>query len=220
MENKEKQSFDYELAKQKLKEQLRSGHSLFGKGGAFAPLLEEMLNAMLEGELEAHLDDEQRSGGNRRNGKGTKTVKTAAGSLEISTPRDRSGTFEPEIIKKRETILAQSLEDKIIGLYALGMSLRDIAAHIKETYDTEISATTLSTITDKVIPLVKEWQQRPLESLYCIVWLDAMYYKVKAEGRTPTRCVCTTSWASIKMAERKCWACMYHRVKALTSGWA
>jgi putative transposase len=189
MENKEKQSFDYELAKQKLKEQLRSGQSLFGKGGAFAPLLEEMLNAMLEGELEAHLDDEQRSGGNRRNGKGTKTVKTAAGSLEISTPRDRSGTFEPEIIKKRETILAQSLEDKIIGLYGLGMSLRDIAAHIKETYDTDISATTLSTITDKVIPLVKEWQQRPLESLYCIVWLDAMYYKVKEEGRTQSRCV-------------------------------
>lgn len=189
MENKEKQSFDYELAKQKLREQLRSGQSLFGKGGAFAPLLEEMLNAMLEGEVEAHLDDEQRSGGNRRNGKGTKTVKTAAGSLEISTPRDRSGTFEPEIIKKRETILAQSLEDKIIGLYGLGMRLRDIAAHIKETYDTDISATTLSTITDKVIPLVKEWQQRPLESLYCIVWLDAMYYKVKEEGRTQTRCV-------------------------------
>jgi len=189
MENKEKQSFDYEEAKQKLKGQLRSGQSLFGKGGAFAPLLEEMLNAMLEGELEAHLDDEQRSGGNRRNGKGTKTVKTAAGSLEISTPRDRSGTFEPEIIKKRETILAQSLEDKIIGLYGLGMSLRDISAYIKETYDTDISATTLSAITDKVIPLVKEWQQRPLESLYCIVWLDGMHYKVKEEGRTQTRCV-------------------------------
>ncbi len=80
-------------------------------------------------------------------------------------------------------------EDKIIGLYGLGMSLRDISGHIKETYDTDISAATLSSITDKVIPLVKEWQQRPLESLYCIVWLDAMYYKVKEEGRTQTRCV-------------------------------
>jgi transposase-like protein len=85
--------------------------------------------------------------------------------------------------------MAQSLEDKIIGLYSLGTSLRDISAHIKETYDTDISATTLSSITDKVIPLVKEWQQRPLESLYCIVWLDAMFYKVKEEGRTQTRCV-------------------------------
>lgn len=187
MEDKEKQSFDYEEAKQKLKEQLRSGKSLFGKGGAFAPLLEEMLSSMLEGELEAHLDEEERRLGNRRNGKGSKVVKTTAGSIDISTPRDRLSNFEPEIIKKRETILAQSLEDKIIGLYGLGMSLRDISAHIKETYDTDISAATLSAITDKVIPLVKEWQQRPLESLYCMVWLDAMYYKVKEEGRTQMR---------------------------------
>ncbi len=118
--------------------------------------------------------------------KGSKVVKTSAGSIEINTPRDRLGNFEPEIVKKRETIMASSLEDKIIGLYGLGTSLRDISAHIKETYDTDISATTLSSITDKVIPLVKEWQQRPLESLYCIVWLDAMYYKVKEEGRTQT----------------------------------
>jgi putative transposase len=189
MENKEKEPFDYEEAKQKVREQLRSGKSLFGKGGAFAPLLEEMLNSILEGELEAHLDEAERRSGNRRNGKGTKTVKTSAGSIAINPPRDRLGSFEPEIIRKRETILAQSLEDKIIGLYGLGMSLRDISAHLKETYDTDISATTLSTITDKVIPLVKQWQQRPLESLYCIVWLDGMHYKVKEEGHIQTRCV-------------------------------
>jgi transposase-like protein len=189
MEKQEDQPFDYELAKQKVKEQLRSGKSLFSKGGAFAPLLQEMLNSILEGELEAHLDDEERSLGNRKNGKGSKVLKTSAGSIEVNTPRDRLSSFEPEMVKKRETIMAQNLEDKIIGLYGLGMSLRDISNHIKETYDTDISATTLSTITDKVIPLVKEWQQRPLESLYCIVWLDAMYYKVKEEGRTQTRCV-------------------------------
>ena len=189
MENKTPQSFDMELAKQKLKEQFRTGKSLFSKGGAFAPLLEELINSMLEGELEGHLDEEERRNGNRKNGKGSKLLKTSAGSIEINTPRDRLGSFEPEIVKKRETIMAASLEDKIIGLYGLGTSLRDISAHIKETYDTEISATTLSSITDKVIPLVKEWQQRPLESLYCIVWLDAMYYKVKEDGRTQTRCV-------------------------------
>ena len=189
MQNNQDQPFDYELAKQKVKEQLRSGKSLFSKGGAFAPLLQEMLNSILEGELEAHLDDEERSLGNRKNGKGSKVLKTSSGSIEVNTPRDRLSSFEPEMIKKRETIMAQNLEDKIIGLYGLGMSLRDISNHIKETYDTDISATTLSTITDKVIPLVKEWQQRPLESLYCIVWLDAMYYKVKEEGRTQTRCV-------------------------------
>jgi putative transposase len=189
MQNKQEEPFDYELAKQKVKEQLRSGKSLFSKGGAFAPLLQEMLNSILEGELEAHLDDEERSLGNRKNGKGSKVLKTSAGSIEVNTPRDRLSSFEPEMVKKRETIMAQNLEDKIIGLYGLGMSLRDISNHIKETYDTDISATTLSTITDKVIPLVKEWQQRPLESLYCIVWLDAMYYKVKEEGRTQTRCI-------------------------------
>lgn len=189
MENKQNNQFDYELAKQKVKEQLRSGKSLFSKGGAFAPLLEEMINSILEGELEAHLDEQERHSGNRKNGKGSKILKTSAGSIEINPPRDRLSSFEPEIVKKRETIMAQSLEDKIIGLYGLGMSLRDISGHIKETYDTDISAATLSSITDKVIPLVKEWQQRPLESLYCIVWLDAMYYKVKEEGRTQTRCV-------------------------------
>lgn len=189
MENKTEMPFDYELAKQKLREQFRTGKSLFSKGGAFAPLLQEMLNSMLEGEMEGHLDEEERGIGNRRNGKSSKQVKTSAGTIEVSTPRDRLGSFDPEIVRKRETIMAQSLEDKIIGLYGLGTSLRDISAHIKETYDTEISATTLSSITDKVIPLVKEWQQRPLESLYCMVWLDAMFYKVKEEGRTQTRCV-------------------------------
>ena len=189
MENKNSASLDYEVMKQKLKEQLRTGKSLFSKGGAFASLLEELINSMLEGELEGHLDEDERQKGNRKNGKGSKLLKTSAGSIEINTPRDRLGSFEPDIVKKRETIMAASLEDKIIGLYGLGMSLRDISSHIKETYDTDISAATLSTITDKVIPLVKEWQQRPLDSLYCIVWLDAMYYKVKEEGRTQTRCV-------------------------------
>ena len=189
MENKNLTSLEYEVMKQKLKEQFRSGKSLFSKGGAFAPLLEDLINSMLEGELDAHLDDDERGLGNRKNGKGSKVLKTSAGSIEINTPRDRLGSFEPELVKKRETIMAASLEDKIIGLYGLGTSLRDISTHIKETYDTDISAATLSSITDKVIPLVKEWQHRPLESLYCIVWLDAMYYKVKEEGRTQTRCV-------------------------------
>jgi putative transposase len=180
---------EFEQMKQKLKEQFRSGKPLLGKDGAFAPLLQEMLNSILEGEMDGHLDEEERDSGNRKNGKNSKFLKTSSGTIEVTTPRDRLNSFEPEIVKKRETIMAEGLEDKIIGLYSLGTSLRDISAHIKETYDTDISAGTLSTITDKVIPLVREWQQRPLESLYCIVWLDAMYYKVKEDGRTQTRCV-------------------------------
>lgn len=189
MENKKQEPFDYEKAKQKVKEQFRTGKSLYGKDGAFGPMLKDMINSILEGEMEGHLDEAERSSGNRKNGKGKKLLKTSSGNIEVSTPRDRLGSFEPEMVKKRETIMAQTLEDRIIGLYSLGTSLRDISAHIRETYDTDISATTLSAITDKVIPLVKEWQQRPLENLYCIIWLDAMFFKVKEEGRTQTRCV-------------------------------
>lgn len=187
MEKKEK--FDYDALKRKTLEQLRSGKSLFGKDGAFAPLLKDILEAALEGEIEGHLDEEQRSIGNRRNGKTSKRLKTADGTIDLETPRDRAASFEPQIIKKRETILAESLESKIISMYGHGMSLRDISTHIRDMYDTEISATTLSSITDKVIPLVKEWQARPLEPLYCIIWLDAMFYKVKEEGKVVSRCV-------------------------------
>ena len=185
------EAFDYEALKKKTLEQLRSGKSLFGKDGAFAPLLKEFLESALDAEMDAHLSDEDTTlpPGNRRNGHNKKLLKTGEGSFELETPRDRNSNFEPQIIRKRETILAESLEQKIIGMYGLGMSLRDIATHIKEMYDTDISASTLSAITDKIIPLVIEWQARPLDRLYCIVWMDAMYYKVKQEGKVVTRCV-------------------------------
>ena len=169
--------------------QFKTGKPLFGKDGAFAPLLQSFLEKALEAEMEAHLGDQERSGGNKRNGKGKKTVKSSSGEFTISTPQDRQSSFEPEIIKKRETILAENLEDKIIGLYSLGMSLRDISDHIKEMYDTNISHTVLSQITDKILPEVKEWQNRPLDAVYPIVWLDAMHYKVRNDGSVKHRAV-------------------------------
>lgn len=180
---------DYEQMKEKALEQLRSGKSLYGKDGAFAPLLKQFLEAALDGEMEAHLDQEERLLGNRRNGKGKKQLKTSTGTLSIDTPRDRESSFEPALVRKRETILAESLESKILGLYGLGMSFRDISRHIKEMYDTDISHATLASITDKVIPAIKEWQSRPLEELYCILWLDAMHYKVKEDSRVVSRAV-------------------------------
>lgn len=180
---------EYEALKKKALEQFKRGEPLLGKNGAFAPLLKEFLESALDAEVEEHLDEGERNRGNRRNGKSKKIVKSSDGSFELETPRDREGTFEPEIVKKRETILADNLESKIIGLYGLGMSLRDISNHIKEMYDTEISATTLSAITDRIIPQIKEWQSRPLDETYCIVWLDAMHYKVKEEGRVTSRAV-------------------------------
>lgn len=186
---KKKEAFDYEALKKKTLEQLRSGKDLFSKGGAFAPLLKDFLEAALQAELEEHLQQQDEEESNRKNGYSTKLLKTGAGTIELDTPRDRNSDFSPEIVKKRETILANSLESKIIGMYGHGMSFRDISAHIKDMYDTEISASTLSSITDKVIPLVKEWQVRPLEDTYCIVWLDGMHYKVKQDGRVQSRCV-------------------------------
>ena len=170
-------------------EQLKSGKSLTGKGGAFAPLLKQFLEAALEAEMETHLNEQERLGGNKRNGKGSKTMKSLDGQVDIITPEDRHSSFTPQIIKKRETVLADNLASKIIGLYGLGMSFRDISDHIEEMYDVEISHSTLSEITERVIPLVKEWQCRPLESMYTIVWLDAMHYKVKDSGKTSTRAI-------------------------------
>ncbi len=188
MENK-MESEEFKAMQAKALEQLRSGQSLTGKGGAFAPLLKEFIETALAAEMDGHLDLEERSKGNKRNGKGVKTLKTDAGEILIETPQDRQSSFSPQIIKKRETILADNLAPKIIGLYGLGMSFRDIASHIEEMYDMEISHATLSEITERIIPKVKEWQCRPLESLYTIVWLDAMHYKVKDGGKVVSRAV-------------------------------
>ena len=187
MNKRIKQSTVLTETQKKALEQFKQGKNLFGKDGAFAPLLKHFLESALEAEMDAHLDETERSSGNKRNGKGVKTIKSADGSFEINTPQDRQSSFDPQIVRKRETILADNLQDKIIGLYGLGMSYRDISAHIHEMYDTQISHTVLSQITDRIIPEVKAWQNRPLESVYCIVWLDAMHYKVKVDGRIESR---------------------------------
>lgn len=187
--NKKEEQFNLEEIKKKALEQFRSGKSLYGKDGAFAPMLKSFLESALEGELDSHLDEEERKEGNRKNGKTSKTVQTSDGPVELETSRDRNATFEPELVKKRETVLADTLEKKILGMYGLGMSFRDISAHLKEMYDADISHSTLSAITERIIPAIKEWQARPLESVYCVVWLDAMHYKVKDQGRIMPRAV-------------------------------
>lgn len=183
------ESEEFKVMQAKALEQLRRGQSLTGKDGAFAPLLKQFLEAALEAEIDVHLDAVERANGNKRNGKGVKTLKTMDGAVTIETPQDRQSSFSPQIVKKRETVLAENLAPKIIGLYGLGMSFRDIASHIEEMYDVEVSHSTLSEITERVIPLVKEWQCRPLEPMYTIVWLDAMHYKVKDGGKVSSRAV-------------------------------
>lgn len=195
MSKEKRKDFTLDEAGQRLAiEQLKSGKSLFGKEGVFGPMLQQLLEAALEGELAGHLQDEQSLDDpplNRRNGYSVKQLRTNSGTIELSTPRDRAGTFEPELVKKRQTILADSLEERILGMYGLGMSLRDISSHIEDMYGTSISHTVLSEITDRIIPKVREWQSRSLEAVYPILWLDAMYYKVKSEedGRVVNRCL-------------------------------
>ena len=171
--------------KEKAVKQFLSGEPLLGKDGAFAPMLKEFLEEALEAEMAGHLANQENGfqAGNKRNGKGKKTVKSQGGEITIATPQDRHSSFEPQIVEKRQRILADNLEKKIIGLYGLGTSLRDISSHIEEMYDSKISTHVLSDITDRIIPKVKEWQNRPLEPVYCIVWLDAMHFKVREEGK-------------------------------------
>ncbi len=189
MAEKKKESPEYIAMRDLALKQLKSGQSLTGEGGVFAPIIKEFLESALSGEMESHLNEEERSNGNKRNGKGSKTLKTSSGEIIIETPQDRHSNFEPQIVKKRETVLADNLAPQIIGLYGRGMSLRDISIHIEEMYDVEVSAATLSEITDRVIPQVKEWQNRALDDVYPIVWMDAMHYKVRDGGKVVSRAV-------------------------------
>lgn len=172
------------------REQFKKGTPLFSKEGAFHRVLEDFLNAAMEGEMDSHLEETKPLTKNRRNGKMSKTLQTEYGQVEVETPRDRDGSFEPEIVKKRQTILAEGLSDKIISLYATGQSMSDIKAFLEENYGTEISKETISNITDKVWPEIKAWRTRSLEEVYPIVWMDAIHYKARNEkGVTESRAI-------------------------------
>ncbi|EDP45862.1 IS256 family transposase [Rickettsiella grylli] len=168
---------------------LKSGESLTGKDGILTPLIKQIIEASLEGELESHLLSESKTPelSNRRNGKTSKVLKTETESFELETPRDRLGTFEPQMVKKRQTVLNESLDNKILSLYALGMSYEAIQDHLADMYGLEVSAAKISLISDKLMPVITEWRNRPLESVYPIVFLDAMHFKVRIEGKVSSR---------------------------------
>jgi transposase-like protein len=168
---------------------LQSGKAITGKDGVLTPLIKKLTEAALEGELDSHLAQDVVP--NRKNGKTKKTVKSTAGPFELETPRDRAGNFEPQLIKKHQTSVNDEIEAKILSMYGLGMSYRDIATQVEDLYGIKVSTATLSAITDKIIAEVREWQQRPLESLYPFVWLDAIHYKVKDNGRYKSKAVYT-----------------------------
>ena len=179
--------FDYESFKQAAIKGLYEGKPLTGQNGLFAPLLKHFLESALEGEMDGHLSQTRQTEQNRRNGKTSKIVKSSAGLLDLTTPRDRSGTYQPQIVPKRQVVLTPQLEQKVLSLYSVGNSYSDISQHLLEMYGYSLSDSELTAITDKVIPAMREWQNRPLESLYVLVWLDGIYYKVRQEGKVVTR---------------------------------
>nr|WP_157580390.1 transposase [Rudanella lutea] len=162
-------SFDYEAFKKAAIKGLYDGKPLTGQDGLFAPLLKHFLESALDGEMENHLA-ESRPQANRRNGKTTKTVKSSAGLLELTTPRDRAGSYQPQLVPKRQVVLTDQLEAKILSLYGRGCSYADISQHLQEMYGYSLSDSELTSITDKVLPAMRDWQNRPLASLYVLMW--------------------------------------------------
>jgi len=183
--------FDFEAFQKEALKQLKAGKPITGRDGVLTPLIKRIVESALKGEIDSHMEGEPAEDRNRRNGKTSKTVSCDHGSFELDTPRDRNGTFEPELVKKRQTSLGKSLDDKIIALYGLGMSYADISRHMEDMYGIEISPATLSAVTDNILPVIREWQARPLEEVYPFVWMDAIHYKVRDEGKIVSRAVYT-----------------------------
>lgn len=166
---------------------------LLSQGGFLHQLTGRLIERMLEGEMTDHLGYEHRSPagkgtGNSRNGHSKKTLKGEQGDIEIHLPRDRNGSFEPQIVPKHERRLP-SLNEKILSLYARGMTTREIQGHLEELYHTEISPTLISNVTASVLEEVTAWQTRPLERLYPIVYLDAIHVKIRDEGQVQLKAV-------------------------------
>jgi transposase-like protein len=180
---------DIQFDLNKALEDLKAGKPMHGQDGFLTPLIKQLTEAALRAEQEQHLAEDP--GENRKNGYTTKTMKSAAGSFELRTPRDRDGTFEPQLVKKHQTHLTDDLERKIIALFALGNSYQQIRGHIQEIYGIELSNGTLNAVTDKLLPELEAWRERDLEAVYPIVWLDAIHYKIKENGRFVGKAVYT-----------------------------
>src|SRR6187399_1969102 len=172
-----------ELVRQLAERARAEGLRLTGEGGLLSQLTKVVVESALDGELDDHLgyskhDAAGRDGGNSRNGKRGKTVLTEAGPVSIEVPRDREGSFEPQLVKKRQRRLT-GVDEMVLSLSARGLTHGDISAHLAEVYGASVSKTTISTITDKVMEGMSEWQNRPLDPVYPVIFIDCIHVKVR-----------------------------------------
>src|SRR5580765_7055992 len=177
----------------KLLADYKNPEDIIGENGLLKQLTKALLERAMQAELTEHLGYEKHdpagnNSGNSRNGATTKTLKGDFGEMPLETPRDRNGTFEPKIIGKSQTRFT-GFDDKIVSMYARGMSTREIQGHLLEIYNVEVSASLISEVTDAVVEEVRQWQSRPLEPLYPIVYFDALFVKMRHEGRIENRAV-------------------------------
>ena len=206
-------------------EELLRGYSspddLLGEEGLFKELKKRLLERALGAELTAHLGYEKgdpagRGNGNSRNGYSSKTVIGDDGAIEIAVPRDRNSSFEPQIVAKGQTRL-DGFDDRIISLYARGLSVREIQAHLQELYGVEVSPDLISRVTDAVLEEVREWQNRPLDPLYPVIFFTRCGSRSAMRGWCATRPFTLPS-PSTATARRRCWGCGSSRPKAPNSG--
>jgi len=185
-EEQRKEMKETELYSQ-LREHLYSKKPLLGPDSPFSELLQGMVNTIIEGEMTAFLKEEQLAGRkNKRNGKNVKKVRSTAGDIYVETPRDRNADFEPELIRKRQRELVSGLDEQVLALYAQGNSIEDVKRLLTKMFGVELSAGKISEITDTVLPEIERWKNRELNSFYPIIYLDAIHFKVRQEGKYET----------------------------------
>lgn len=169
-----------ELDVEDFAEKIRSGKGLSGKDGALTDLVKQITEITLQAELESHLAQDLQK--NRKNGYTSKTMKTEHGTFELETPRDRNGSFEPQVVKKSQTHLSDEIEKKMLSLFGLGSSYSQITEHIEDIYGVHFSKPAITAATDKLIPMLDKWKKRPLDAIYPFLYLDAIHYKVREDG--------------------------------------
>jgi putative transposase len=195
---------------------------ILGESGLLKQLTKAVVERALDAELTHHLGYEKHDvaghgSGNSRNGKSRKTLKTEQGSLPIEVPRDRAGTFEPLLVPKGETRF-RGFDDKIVSMYARGLTTREIQEHLLEIYGVEVSPTLVSQVTEAVREEVEAWQGRPLDAIYPIVYLDALVAKVRDHGRVVNKAVYLALGVRLDGYPRRCWACGSARTRVPSSG--